>query len=549
MQAQTAIDDALNERLQFMKLDASSCEQIRGLQSIIVKALPRGLDKCYEQIRATDAVRKHFGGEEHIAGARRAQIKHWNTIATGVFDAGYGAAVRAIGKTHARIGLEPRWYIGGYSLVVDQLINAVVAEYWPHGVWRRRKSAQATKVGSALGALVKVVFLDMDLAISAYLDQSAEQRAMLAAENERVAAEQKIAIAHLAAALAKLASKDLNNRIADEMPETFARLKTDFNSAVDLLAAAFKELDGTASGVRSNAQEIATASDNLSHRAEQQASSLEQTAAALNEITSAANSTADGARRANDVVATARSDAQESIKIVRDAIDAMGNIQKSSSQISQIIGVIDEIAFQTNLLALNAGVEAARAGDAGRGFAVVASEVRALAQRSADAAREIKGLILASTSHVSEGVSLVGKTGKALERIETKVSEIDDVVTKIASGAKQQATGLGEINMAVNQMDQVTQHNAALAEEMTAASHTLTTESEQLSELIGQFRFGDQATETLRREPRSAAPHAFAQRAPQPSAEAGRYGVADATKDSASERQATRFGKVMTAAR
>jgi methyl-accepting chemotaxis protein len=191
------------------------------------------------------------------------------------------------------------------------------------------------------------------------------------------------------------------------------------------------------------------------------------------------------------VVTETKGDAEKSGEVVRKAVEAMGGIEKSSQQISQIIGVIDEIAFQTNLLALNAGVEAARAGDAGRGFAVVASEVRALAQRSAEAAKEIKALISTSTAQVGEGVQLVAETGQSLERIVAKVAEINTVVSDIAAGAQEQATGLQQVNTAVNEMDKVTQQNAAMAEEATAASRSLAQESEKLSSLVDQFRLGN----------------------------------------------------------
>ena len=200
--------------------------------------------------------------------------------------------------------------------------------------------------------------------------------------------------------------------------------------------------------------------------------------------------TAEGAKEARDAVGSARADAERSGVVVRDAVAAMSEIESSAQQISQIIGVIDEIAFQTNLLALNAGVEAARAGDAGRGFAVVASEVRALAQRSADAAKEIKALISASSQQVERGVDLVGETGKVLERIVTQVTQINGVVTEIAASAEEQSTGLQEVNTAVNQMDQVTQQNAAMVEEATAASHALTQEADTLSRLIARFELG-----------------------------------------------------------
>ncbi len=219
------------------------------------------------------------------------------------------------------------------------------------------------------------------------------------------------------------------------------------------------------------------------------------------------------------MVAAADEDAKKSTVVVRQAVDAMDGIAKSAQQISRIIGVIDEIAFQTNLLALNAGVEAARAGDAGRGFAVVASEVRALAQRSAEAAKEIKGLISASTTQVVHGGKLVAETGKSLERIMAQVTEINEVVGGIAAGAREQATGLEEVNTAINKMDQVTQQNAAMVEQSTAASRSLSQETAQLSSLIGQFQLGGAtAAEAIRRDFQKAAPHAFRQPAKAPAA-------------------------------
>jgi methyl-accepting chemotaxis protein len=240
--------------------------------------------------------------------------------------------------------------------------------------------------------------------------------------------------------------------------------------------------------MQSGAGEISSAADDLSRRTEQQAATLEETAAALDEITVTVRKTAEGAKQARDVVSRTRENAEHSGTIVRQAVAAMGSIEQSSRQIGQIIGVIDEIAFQTNLLALNAGVEAARAGDAGRGFAVVASEVRALAQRSAEAAKEIKALISTSGEHVSAGVRLVSDTGGALGQMVDQVAEIDAVVTAIAASAGEQATGLVEVNTAINQMDQVTQQNAAMVEQSTAASHALAQEAEELSRLTGRFQ-------------------------------------------------------------
>jgi methyl-accepting chemotaxis protein len=239
--------------------------------------------------------------------------------------------------------------------------------------------------------------------------------------------------------------------------------------------------------IQGEASEISSAADDLSARTERQAATLEQTASALDELTSSVKSAAEGAAHANSLVDTARENAEASGDVVREAVDAMGEIEASSQQISKITGVIDEIAFQTNLLALNAGVEAARAGEAGRGFAVVASEVRALAQRSSDAAKEIAGLISSSSTHVKRGVGLVGQAGDALGGIEKSVADIHNFVAEIAVSARQQSSGLAEINIAVTKLDQVTQQNAAMFEQTTAASHSLTQEAETLSATVAQF--------------------------------------------------------------
>ncbi|QSF55964.1 methyl-accepting chemotaxis protein [Brevundimonas fontaquae] len=325
---------------------------------------------------------------------------------------------------------------------------------------------------------------------TAHRSMSEQERAEREADKAREAAEDARAIAALGQGLSAMSNGDLTHRIDIEFNAKSAQLKTDFNAAISQLQQAVSVVVNNVSGIRSGAGEISQAADDLSRRTEQQAASLEETAAALDEITATVNKTASGARQASDVVQAARGDAEKSGVIVRDAVQAMTAIEGSSTQINQIIGVIDEIAFQTNLLALNAGVEAARAGEAGRGFAVVASEVRALAQRSAEAAKEIKTLISASTGQVGAGVKLVGETGEALQRIVDRVAEIDSLVTEIAASAQEQAVGLAQVNTAVNQMDQVTQQNAAMVEQSTAASHSLAQEAESLQASVAQFRVG-----------------------------------------------------------
>ncbi|RST87566.1 HAMP domain-containing protein [Aquibium carbonis] len=311
------------------------------------------------------------------------------------------------------------------------------------------------------------------------------------AEKALEAREDHVAVTALAAGLASLAQGDLTHRIEAQFAPKTQQLKDDFNAAMAQLQDTMSGIAGAIVAMKTGTSEISQAADDLARRTEQQAASLEETAAALDQITTTVRTTAQGARKAAEVSHDAKGGAQKSSEVVRQAVRAMSQIEKSSDEISQIIGVIDEIAFQTNLLALNAGVEAARAGEAGRGFAVVAQEVRALAQRSAEAAKEIKGLISTSTNQVNEGVGLVGQTGEVLELIASQVSEMSDLVQKIAVSAQEQSTGLAEVNTAVGQMDQVTQQNAAMVEQSTAASHSLAREAEQLAVLVSRFRTGE----------------------------------------------------------
>ena len=328
-----------------------------------------------------------------------------------------------------------------------------------------------------------------------------------------IAEEQAMVVQSLAQGLDSLAAGDLTYRLDREFPGDYRKLRDDFNAASAKLEEAMRAIAGATASIQSGAGEISHSADDLSRRTEHQAATLEETAAALDEITATVNKTSEGASHGREAVAAAKTDAEEGGLVVGRAIEAMGQIESSAKQISQIIGVIDEIAFQTNLLALNAGVEAARAGEAGRGFAVVASEVRALAQRSAEAAKEIKTLISASSQQVASGVSLVGETGKALERIVRQVGEISNVVGEIAASAKEEALGLGQVNTAVNQMDQVTQQNAAMVEESTAASRVLADEAEELARLVARFKVAGGGVQTATR--RVASPQQRQQR-PQP---------------------------------
>jgi methyl-accepting chemotaxis protein len=349
-----------------------------------------------------------------------------------------------------------------------------------------------------IGEMAGAVEIFRQAAISNHRLEEEAEEARARSEADRVRLTQKAeaaaqarlqqATSGLAAGLRRLAARDLSFQLNDAFAPDFEALRHDLNAAVKQLGNTLTAVTQSAGSIDDGTREISQSSDDLSRRTEQQAASLEETAAALDEITVNVSNSSKRADEARSVAVQANASAAQSGAVVANAVEAMRRIEESASQISSIIGVIDEIAFQTNLLALNAGVEAARAGDAGKGFAVVAQEVRELAQRSAKAAKEIKELIRNSSVEVEGGVKLVRETGDALKTIETYVVTINQHMDAIATSAREQSVGLAEVNTAVNQMDQVTQQNAAMVEETNAASATLANEASRLRDLIAQFQ-------------------------------------------------------------
>lgn len=311
----------------------------------------------------------------------------------------------------------------------------------------------------------------------------ASKAAAIAAEDQRHI------VSALGTALGKLCEGDLQCRIDEPFAGEYEALRADFNKMIDSLSTTLSAVSSASNGVRVGADEIQKASDDLAQRTERQAASLEETSAALDQLTSTIRQSANDASQADGSASRVRDEAARSGDIVRDAVAAMTGIERASNEIAEIIGLIDGIAFQTNLLALNAGVEAARAGDAGKGFAVVASEVRALALRSADAAKDIKARIVASTGEVERGVKLVGAAGEALGRIIEQVGEVSSLISLIATSSEAQAQGLNQINIAMNEMDRVTQQNAAMVEQATAAAHSLSREAATMNEHLNRFSF------------------------------------------------------------
>ncbi len=500
----------LNARLSFLELDEKGIASIRDLKAILSEHLPIALDGFYKKIKATPEVSKFFRNDEQIERARSAQLRHWSGISSGEINETYVANVRRVGHTHARIGLEPRWYIGGYALLLEHLIGVLIDELSPKSLLRFGQQTAQNDLKSKIVALVKAVMLDMDLSISTYIEAAEEARLKAEAEQRRIereaearsqeaeaerkkvedaaTAERAKVLDAITASLAELAKKNLSHRIARELPSQFERLRTDYNSATGQLDQVLQVVAQRVRNITVATEKILSAADNLSQRTQKTAAALEESAAALEETSISVTSTASSAASMKELIVRTSEKAADGGNIVHEAVGAMSKIEQSSKQIGQIIGVIDDIAFQTNLLALNAGVEAARAGEHGRGFAVVASEVRALAQRSAESAREIKNLVSAAQGNVGEGVRLVTRTGNALGEIVKAIDKVSNVVAEIAAGAQEQAHAISEVSTAVATMDRDTQENAGMAEELSSSTNVLANETSELKTLVAVFK-------------------------------------------------------------
>jgi len=480
--------DVLEHRMNFMGLGQASAGY-RAMAPIVQAALPKALDAFYDRVRAEPATRRFFQNEGHISAAHSAQQDHWRAIIEGRADENYAESVRRIGRVHARIGLEPRWYIGGYSVVLAYLTRAIAER--PRKLFANKKAHDAI-TAEAIAELSQRVMLDMDMAISIYLETLDEARKRAQQAQAEAEARQTQVVAALGQALHALADNDLTTTIAETFPEEYRSLQHDFHAATRALRTAVRAVADSVESLSAGSSQLAVASEDLATRTERQAANLERTVAEADAIARQVASSAEGARETAKALAEARSDVEETGAVVANAVQAIHAIAESSAEIARFTSLIDEIAFQTNLLALNASVEAARAGDAGRGFSVVAQEVRALAQRSAAASGEIRGLISTSTNHVSRGVDLVEKTGEALERIGSKVTAVDALADSIAHSAQEQAEALARVRRAMGEMDDITQQNAAMTEEATAAARQLANEAHVLNQQVSRFKLDGQ---------------------------------------------------------
>lgn len=393
-------------------------------------------------------------------------------------------------------------YVSYLSRVYSEYVSGLIKSLL------KNKSFFKMNRDRSIELLVRSVLSDISVVMYHYFihlnKQADEARAATQAEREQRSREDHDIIAVINTALAALSEGNLTHRIESEMPERVDVLKQNFNRMAKQLEETMSRISFNTSDVMANAEGIRQSADDLSRRTEQQAATLEETSAALTLITQRIIQTTDETQQAHKLVDATRTDAAHSTGVVKNTIDAIAKIEESSNQITSIVGIINELSFQTNILALNASVEAARAGDVGRGFAVVAGEVRVLAQRSADAGKEISSLISRSGAQVKTGVALVRETGESLQRIVRQVQEINALVSNIAAAAQEQSSSISQLNTAMIDMEQTTQKNAAIAEESAAASHNLAAMSDELARLVAQFRLESRGERPVRGKGRAA---------------------------------------------
>ena len=466
--------DHLSPRLAFMELDAAQRATLADNSSIIRSVVGKALDHFYARVRQTPETARFFSNPDHMRGAKSAQERHWGYVAEARFDDAYYHSVRRIGSTHARIGLEPRWYIGGYALVLERLLEETMARtpLWRRvlGVFRPRTLARLPN------ALMKAAMLDMELSISIYFEEEQASR--------------EKAVEALGQSLAMLAEGDLTQPLTG-MPDSYAALERSYNDTIDKVRAMICAVSDGTLRINGTISEIAQATDDLARRTQSNAASLEETSAAVTQMDSRSRNTAQAAQstvvRADQAIATV----DDGRALADQAVGAMNRVSESAKGIDTVIEGLDKIAFQTRVLAMNAAVEAGRAGEAGRGFAVVADLVSALAMRAEEEAGRARDQLTHTQAEVVTAVDAVMKVDGALANISSDVGEVHALLGTMAQDNSAQAVAISEVSTAIGTMDQGTQQNAAMVEETSAATRTLAQEAQTLAELTSAFHTGN----------------------------------------------------------
>ena len=493
--------NSLQTRLDFIGLDATARGRLASIQPSIEAHLETALTLFYAKIGTVPAVSRFFDGKPQMDRAKSKQVGHWKAIATGQLDEAYMEASSRVGLRHAQIGLEPRWHIGGYGVIMETLVRGIVHDAMAAALEPRKgrfgrsvpRKAEDIMVdvdamSEAVIAVLKSMLLDIDIGVTAYFDKLTGD-----AREADDAARAKIqkAVAATGAVLKDVAQGDLTSRVTEALDPEFDQIKDDTNSVAEKLAGIVGQLQRTSRSLKSATGEILSGANDLANRTTRQAATIEETTASIETLSSAVVENAKRAGSASETAKRLARSATDGGQVMAEATEAMSAIEASSSKISNIIGMIDDIAFQTNLLALNASVEAARAGEAGKGFAVVAVEVRRLAQSAAQASSDVKLLIEASAGEVRNGTQLVSRAAETLHDIQARAEESAGLIDTIARANGQQSAALEEVTVAVRQMDEMTQHNAALVEQTNAAIEQTEAQASELDRIVDVFRIDD----------------------------------------------------------
>ena len=490
--------ELLQSRLDFVQLDEEARSRLVRIRPLIEAHLVPALERFYGHIATVPAVARFFDGKPQMNRAQGKQVGHWSAIASGQLDANYFEASTRVGLRHALIGLEPRWHIGGYSLIIETLVTGIITDYMAtaltptKGAFGRSVPRDPKEImkdvevltGSVISVL-KAVLLDIDIGVSAYFEKLNEDTKKA---DDAAKAKIEAAVSAAGAVLQDVARGDLTTRVTAELEPEFDQIKHDTNAVAERLSTIVAQLQQTSRQMKVATSEILSGTNDLADRTTRQAATIEETTAAIEQLSTAVVENAKRAATASDKARSVAESATTGGEAITAANGAMGAIETSSAKISNIIGLIDDIAFQTNLLALNASVEAARAGEAGKGFAVVAVEVRRLAQSAANASSEVKALIETSAAEVRSGTQLVARAAEVLLDILAGAQESATLIDTIAQANRTQSAALEEVTVAVRQMDEMTQHNAALVEETNAAIEQTEAQASELDKIVDVFR-------------------------------------------------------------
>ena len=488
--ARTGQAASLRDRLRFAGVEAAQGETLRHHRQTLERHVETALRDLFQRFQTFPDAARHFQSERQIDRLHDLQSSHWSVLTDARFDGLYAERVKILSDSESQMGLDPRWRIAGHSVVVETVVSGLIEEYWPKSILPGAGKARRKELTELVSAFIRTAMVDAEIGVSlrfnelrhAHSRALGEQRREDRAELDRVFGE----------TIRSLSTLDFSARVSGEMPEAWRDMADTLNGALDEIQKHLASAADRATESDRLVGTLASGAGALSARSAEQSARLIESANTLGAIVGRVRQTLDETRKAQSAALATQDSVTQSGNIVGEAMSAMADIEASAEKIGQIIGVIDEIAFQTNLLALNAGIEAARAGDSGRGFAVVAQEVRALAQRSADAAREIKQLVTSTKSQVETGVEHVHRTQDAIGNIVRQVEGINDAITGIVRESAVDAEGLDGVTAEIGRTSRALEADALDAGRMGAAGQDLHTVILELGRTIREFRVSAQ---------------------------------------------------------